>query len=283
MADQDTTEDTSKVIEDAAAAVETAKVEDEKAKAEADSNVDADTDKTDDKDDTKDDTANADDKKDDDGKDKTEGDDTKKFEKRFNQLKGETPEEYIASLEEAYRNSSTEAQRILKEAKDKGSKFDAMASIVAKNPEIAKLMNEATGEKEATIAVDPAVEFARDQMQQQMTKDYNTFTDTHPEFLTDDKVKKDVAEEVDTIGQIYEARGRKISLIEAMNMAWKNLGLDKDDDKESVGAKAKDSAAKGSPSTPPKKGDSKKEFSDDQLKIAKKMGLTPEQLAKYNK
>lgn len=282
MADQDTTDKTD-VIEEAAAAVETAKAEDEQAQVDAKMKVDAETDKTDKETENKEDKTKDDGKTDEDGKKVETKEEESKFGKRFTQIKGETPEEYITNLEEAYRNSSTEAQRIMKEAKDKGSKFDAIASIIAKNPEIAKAINEATGEKAPTITVDPAVEFARDEMQKRMTEDYNKFTDSHPEFLTDEKIKQDIAEEVDAIGQVYESRGRKISLLQAMDMAWKNLGYDKEDAKEDVARKAKETAAKTSPASPPKKPGQKKEYSDDQIKVAKKMGLTVEQLEKYNK
>ncbi len=279
MADQDTTEDTQKIIDDAAAAVETAKAEDDKANADEESKVDADTDKKTDEEPKKTDDPTDDSKTDDDDKAKTD-DEESKFKKRFTQIKGETPEEYIANLEEAYRHSSTEGQSKAKEAKEIKQKFDNIATIVANNPEIAKAINEATGEKEPTVTVDPAVEYARREMHKKMTAEYESFVDLHPEFVTDEDVKQAVAKEVDIIGQIHESAGREITLTEALNQAWKNLGYDK---AEAVQLKAKENAAKGSPSTPPKKPSVKSELSEEQIAMGKKLGLTVEQLTKYKK
>jgi hypothetical protein len=223
--------------------------------------------------------------KDDESKDegKTEEESKIEFKKRFTQLKGETPEEYLKNLEDAYANSSTEGQRTAKEAKEATEKFAKVASLIASDPELAEKLNDMTDGKVAPIVTDPATKWAKEQMDKEFTKDYTAFTDTHPEMISDETIRTSVIDELDVIAAAYEARGKVLSMADGLRKAWISLGYDEKDNKEDVVNKTKEEASSSSSQTTTKKPDDKPKFTEGQLKMAEKMGLTPKQLAKYNK
>lgn len=218
--------------------------------------------------------------------DGSDGDETEKetkaeFKKRFTQLKGESLEEYVKNLEDAYANSSTEGQRTAKEAREYKEQYDKVAQLVATDPEFAKKLTET--ENAPKPPVDPALEYAREQMNEQYRNEYKSFTDAHPEMLTDEKLRDEVIAELDALGAAYEKRGAKLSMIDGLRKAWISLGLDESDSKENVVNKVKEQASQSAPQAKGNKESGKPQFTPEQVAVAKKMGLTPEQLAKYSK
>lgn len=203
------------------------------------------------------------------------------FKKRFTQFDGETPEEYLKNLEEAYANSSTEGQRLSKEAKDAKEKYDKIATLVANNPDFAKALEE--NEAKPQAPVDPALAFARQQMEAQYEKDWKDFTALHPELVGDQELTNELIDELDIITVAAQAKGRTLSMEEGLKKAWISLGKQAADDKEKVVNKAKEQASKAAPNaSKPKANSGKQEFTAEQIAVAKKMGLSPEDLAKYN-
>lgn len=217
------------------------------------------------------------------GETETETEEEAKFQKRFTQFEGETPEEYLKNLEEAHANAISEGQRKAQEAKKATEKFDKVAQLVASDPEFAKKLSEATGEDTPAPTVDPALEYAREQMEKDYTRDYKEFTDNHPSLLTDEAKQEAIIQEVDIISGLNLKRGVRLSMAEALNRAWISLGYDKDEAKDDVVNKAKDQASKPQAPAQTKKAPGKSQFTDEQIAVAKKMGLSPEQLAEYNK
>jgi hypothetical protein len=213
----------------------------------------------------------------------TEDEEASEFKKRFTQIKGDTPEEYLPNLEEAYRNSSTEAQRLAKEAKDLQKRVDQIGALVAKNPELAKALEEGTGEGAPSPIVDPALQYAREQMQQTFEREYNEFADLHPELNTDDELKEKVIEELQILADVYDRRGQRLGMAEGLKKAWISLGLDADDSKEKAATQAKQQAAKPNTQGKPKSTTKAPEFTDAQIAMAQKFGLSAEDLAKYSK
>src|SRR5690606_14635687 len=105
MADQDTTVD-SEVNEQVDASVETQAVEDESVSTSKENQDETETGHGEDnQEDTEGEQA------------ETVSDEKPKLKKRFTQLKGDTPEEYIKNLEEAYRNSTVEFQKLNQDLK----------------------------------------------------------------------------------------------------------------------------------------------------------------------
>jgi len=270
MADQDTTvnyENGEKVEDE----VETTQVEDEKDTTQDTESQETDTGKE-----------NEEESDESDGKTETEKEEEAEFKRRFNQFEGETLEEYVQKLEDAYANSSTEGQRNSKEAKEAKAQLDKVLSVVANNPEFAKALEE--GKETPAQKEDPALAYARQQMEADYARDWQSFVTLHPEVADDKALQQELIEELDIIGDAAERRGRQLSMEEGLRKAWISLGKAEADKKEDVVNKTKQQASKGAPgASKPKSTESKKEFTPEQIAVAKKMGVTPEQLAKYSK
>jgi len=271
MADQDTTE---KVENDKKAEeiVETTQVEDEKSEDNTQEDS-TDTGKEQSEEKTEDDKS----------KGETKEETKAEFKKRFTQLKGETPEEYIKNLEDAYANSSTEGQRTAKEAKDATERFNKVAALVATDPAFAEKLATATDENATSPVIDPATKWAKEQMEKEYSKDYSAFAELHPEMVSDEKLRTEVIDELDIIGQAYEARGKTLSMAEGLKKAWNSLGYDETDKKDDVVNQTKEQASTTSTQTSKSTGSDKPTFTKAQIEMAEKMGLTVEQLAEYNK
>lgn len=206
-----------------------------------------------------------------------------KFQKRFSQIQGDTPEDYTKNLEEAYRQSSTEGQRLAMEAKENQKWRDQVAAAVARNPDIAKALEEATGESAPAPYVDPALQYAREQMNNTFAKEYSEFTEAHPEMISDEVLKDKVLEELKIFADAYDAKGQRLGMADGLKKAWISLGLDVEDKKEKVMTKAKNQAAQPKAQAKPKSPATKPQFTDEQIAFAKKMNLSEEQLAEFSK
>lgn len=208
----------------------------------------------------------------------TEEDDKPEFKKRFTQFKGETYEAYVPELEKAHAHLIGELTRVKQGDKDKQGKIDAVMAAAAKDPEFAKKLDELMGEEAEQVTVDPALLKARQDMEEQMTKDYNAFVDLHPELETDPILSKEVFEYIEELGALSRKKGKIMSMKSALTKAWA-LARPDDDDQEKVVVKAKEVAAKAKTGSSAKKPVKKSGFTEEQIRVAKKWGLTPEQLA----
>lgn len=227
-----------------------------------------------------DDSQNDDDNSDDDDSndDDAEEEDKSEFKKAFTQIKGDTPEEYVPNLEEAYRQSSAEAVKLAKQNKESQNRLDLIMSAVAKDPALAKAINDATADGVAPPTVDPALLKARQDMNEQMDKDYKKFTELHPEIESDPKVQEAMLEEMAEFGEAARKKGKVLSMEVALNKAWISLGFDKDDSKETVLNKAKDNASKPKTNNANKKTGKAPVLTPDQIKVGNKFGLTEKQM-----
>lgn len=214
---------------------------------------------------------------DDDDEDSDEDEDEPEFKKAFTQIKGDTPTEYAKNLEEAYRQSSQEGKLKAKEAKDAQARIDQIAAVVAKNPELAKLINESAGD-EIAPTTDPALLHARQDMEERMEKDYKKFVETHPELDSDPDLQEKVLAEVTIFGDAARKKGKILGMDEALRKAWISLGLDKDDSKETVVTKAKETASKSKTSNSNKKTSKAPTLSAEQIEAGRRMGLTEKQM-----
>jgi len=201
------------------------------------------------------------------------------FKKRFTQMKGETPEEYLKNLEDAYANSSTEGQRLAKRAKDAETKFQQVATLVATDPEFAKRLNDSG----TAPIIDPAIEFARKQMEDSYKKDYTAFAGLHPRIISEPGLYERVVNELDVIAAANEARGITLSMAEGLRKAWISLGEDESDKKEDIMDKVKEQASTPNASAKPKSTDKTPEFTPEQIAVAEKMGISAKDLAQYSK
>lgn len=226
-----------------------------------------------------DDSQDEDDSTDDDDSDDDDADkeDETEFTKAFTQIKGDTLAEYVKNLEDSYRNSSAEGKLKAKEAKETQERIDKIAAVVASNPELAKLINDAAG-SDVAPTTDPALLHARNQMEEQMTTDYNKFVESHPELDSDPELQEKVLAELATFGEIARKNGKILTMAEGLRKAWISLELDKDDSKETVLTKAKDNASKSKTNNSNKKSSKKPTLSPEQIEAGKKFGLTEKQM-----
>lgn len=216
--------------------------------------------------------------------DEPNDEDQPEFKRRFTQYKGETLEEYVKNLEKAHASSTTEAQRIAKEMKTlraDSENYNKVLELVANNPDVAAAIEKAGGEVKGEPKVDPAIEYAREQMNKQLQKEWDDFADLHPDIVEDKDLQKELLDELEAVDQIFAARGRKLTMTKGLEIAWRNLG--NDDDKDKVMDKAKEQASKPNTQGNGKPKSDKPQFTDEQLAVAKKMGVSPEQLAEYSK
>lgn len=205
-------------------------------------------------------------------------DDEPEFKKAFSQIKGDTPQEYAQNLEEAYRQSSQEGKLNAKKAKEAEARIDQIAAAVAKNPELAKLINEAVPDGEISPTTDPALLHARQAMEQKMESDYKAFTDLHPELDSDPDLQEKVLAEVTIFGDAARKKGKILGMDDALRKAWISLGLDKEDSKEKVSVKAKETASKSKTNNSNKKTTKTPTLTPEQIAAGKKMGLTEKQM-----
>lgn len=255
------------------------KLEDETLDNDQDEVIDEDVDTSKDEDET----GNEDEDKDeeDDSQDEDEDsddEDESKFEKAFSQIKGDTPEEYAKNLEEAYRKSSQEGKLNYQKAKEAQERIDRIAAAVAKNPDLAKAINEAS-DNEDNPTIDPAVSYARQQMESKMESDYHKFAEKHPEIDSDPALQAKVLDEVKIFGDAARKKGKILGMDDALNKAWISLGLDKEDSQDDVVNKAKETASK--PKTNPgnkKQSGKKPTLSTEQIEAGRRMGLTEKQM-----
>lgn len=193
------------------------------------------------------------------------------FEKRFTQLKGDTPEEYLKNLEDTYAKSSTEAVRLNRQVKELEARLNQFTAAVATNPDLAAKLKEGEGvQGVATDApVSPAVAWAESEMQRTFKKEYDEFAEQHPEITTDPALEDELNDTLAAVRDIvWKKDKRQVGMGEALNMAWKLL--DKDDSSDKVAAAAKASAAQSKTGTS-QKSESKPKFSESQISVAMDM------------
>lgn len=238
------------------------------------------TDKVEDENENEDDDQEEEDDSQDEGEDDSEEEEAEpEFDKAFKNIKGDTPQEYIKNLEESYRKSSQEGKLNHQKAKENQERIDRITSVIAKNPEIAKVIADASDDTEISLTVDPALLHARQDMENKMEKDYNSFVDSHPELETDPELQEKVLDEVKIFGDAARKKGKILGMDEALRKAWISLGLDKEDSKEKIVTKAKETASKPKTNNGNKKSSGKTPtLSPEQIKAGKRMGLTEKQM-----
>lgn len=275
MAKQDTDSTVDETLEDDKADVETGKPEDEAEETETkeDATEEEETE------------SSEDDTEESDNEDETEEESEEPFQKRFTQLKGDNTEEYLGSLEEAYANSTTEANRIMAEARDLKSKVEAIGQIAANDPELAEKLEAVFGGDNAPKPpLDPTTAYMQQEMEKKMKSEYDSFVSAHPDLESDAELAKEVNDNLAVVRDaIWQREGRLVGMEEGLKKAW-NM-LDRDDSEEKTRMAAKEIAGQGRTTGGGKKATkSSSPLTEAQIKLGKKLGLSEEQMLKhYNK
>lgn len=196
----------------------------------------------------------------------SDDEDSPKFEKRFTQFKGDSPEEYLKQLENAYDNSSKEAVRLLEENKRLKSEM------------LTKIANgDVPDPKEENAKKTPAELWAESQMQREWTKQYKEFvSDPDKAIIETDPV---MFERLDKLtGKfaqfIQDTEGRIPELKEVLDMAWDYMNRDNKDSKEDKVAMAVKDAGASPKVKSDKKERPKSQFTDEQIETARKLDPT---------
>lgn len=212
-----------------------------------------------------------------DEEDEDDEDEEPEFKKAFSTIKGDTPEEYIPNLEDAYRKSTREGKKLSSDNKEKQDRLDLINQAVAKDPELAKAIMDATGETAIPPTADPATLKVRQDYEDKVSKDLETFMGEHTELDDDEEVLDEFMENVATVGAASRKNGRIIDPMVAYKKAW--AMMDHDTSAEDLATAAKSTASK--PKTPKTKkviSTGKPKLTSDQIAYGKKMGLTEKQL-----
>ena len=208
--------------------------------------------------------------------DEVEGDeDEGKFEPRYTQFKGESLEDYVKKLEDAYGSSSKEGVSNARKLTALQQKVATILEAVEKSPELAKQLGLSEDDTTELKPKSTAETYAEQLMEERQEQEYSDFAKKHPEIESDEALRSDLLAEVSVQAAAYNARtGKIISMEKALTRAWKVLGYD-DDSKEDLAVAGKKVAGQGkvrSGSAKTKK--NKAEVSPKALEIAKKWGLS---------
>lgn len=270
MADKDTSTE-EEVLDNQEDEVETGTTEDEKS-AEDQDESEEDTESEDSDDESEEDS--------DEEEDDEDEEEEPEFSKSFKNIKGDTPEEYIPNLEEAYRKSSREGKRLSTEKDDLQKRLDQISAAVANNPDLKKAIEDATGQGAQNPTVDPALQQVRAEQEQRYAQEYDAFVNDHPELEEDDELQTEFLENIALVGESARKKGKPVSMADATKKAWAMMGRE-DDKKEKIANAAKTSASKPKSATAKKaKPKSESKLTPEQIAHGKKMGLTEEDMLK---
>lgn len=267
--------------------VETSEEEDEQSDDETDDDESNDGETDDDTEDEEEDESDDDESETDDD-DESEDEDAE-FDKKFPQLKGETLEEYKDSLEEAYRNTSTEGQR-LKGLLDKAEPaVDALSKIIAKHPELAEEIGEVATEAADTNAFpkDPTRVLLEQQVNESQKKEYEDFNQKLVDQGIDLEADPTLAGELNSAlavvrDHVWRKERRIVGMGEGLKRAWKLM------DKEPLGESKTDKVRKAAKrvagqrrNAGGKKVEAKGELTPAQRQVAERFGLDPKKVARH--
>lgn len=266
----DSTED--EVLED-----DELEVDDESQDETDDDELDTEDEDTEETDDDEDDDEDEDDDSDSEASEEDEDDeDADEFKKRFTQFKGDDADEYLKNLEDGYAESSKEAVRLSRELKPLKAELERITALIATQPELAKALQDGQSQQQAAqtteTTVNPALNWAETQMRQTWTKEFNAFAEKHPEIETDLQLAEQVDQQLAVLRDvIWQREKRQLGMSEGLELAWKILGKDTNDDKEKVSMAAKASASQGKASGGKKSKAAKSKFSEAQITVAMDM------------
>lgn len=218
------------------------------------------------------DDTTTDDQSDDEETDEDESDDDSSkddggFTKRFTQIKGDSPEEYLKNLEETYVKSSTESVRLNRQVRELSAQVEKVTKLVAQNPELAEKLKTDTATTSAS-EVNPALAFAESEMNRKWQEEYQGFVKLHPEVETDPELAEQLDEQLKIVRDVVWAReNRLLGMGEGLTKAWKLLDRDEAPTKEDKVRSAVKDQASQSKTGGTVKPEGKTKFTDKQIEI----------------
>lgn len=195
------------------------------------------------------------------------GDKSPEFKKRFTQIKGETQEEYLKNLEDAYLNSSNEGVRLNREIKDiknadKDDKDKKSDTKLPDDPYLADLVRERKGK---------------------MEKEFDDFVDSHQELRSDEGLRDELLDSLEIVTEFHRKKGKPLTVKEGLKKAWAAMGNDPTNEQRAVDEKVKETAGKQRTQSKTKSADKEGDISEGTLSMAKKWGLDKKQIEEARK
>lgn len=239
---------------------------------------DEETDEGDDEDESDDSEADEEDEEDDSGE--------SEFKKRFTQIKGDTPDEYLENLENTYLESSSEGVRLSQENKDFKEKLDTLVGAITSDKELAAQVEAKIGKAQAEgIARDPAIDYARSNVEAQWKQEWNDFSEVNPDVVTNPELSKRVVETLQALSEtVAKTEKRTLGMKEGLDMVAGIMKLNQVSKEDKVRMAAKGQAqGKTVSGSSDKRAKPTSGLTDAQLKFAKRMGYSEDQVRKFNK
>lgn len=207
-----------------------------------------------------------------------EPDSEEEFVKAFEDIEGDTPEEYMRNLEEKYKNSSEEGRRLSGENKKLKKENEDYVKRYATGEMFGR---ELRSTDENTDTDDYVRTYVSQEMGRQATQDYTEFKH-HSELESDPALKKNVMSKGAAYAQaIFETEGRIAGMGEVLRVGYAAV---KGDDVSEVSQDPKQVAAAPSTTPKPQKAETKPRFSDAQLQVTMKMrGISRAEAEKFLK
>lgn len=176
------------------------------------------------------------------------------FVKEFPNIKGDTPEEYAKNLEEAYKNSSSEALRLKKLSEES--------------------QTEETEESEEADLSNPISLYMKQKMDEEITTAFEDFKKTYP-MVNDPTAYNQFTREVATLSQTILTSQKRLAAPKelytkaAVILGWEAEG--KVDDKEKLSAAVKNQAATSKTTSATKPKSKQSTVTDTQVLLFKKL------------
>lgn len=231
------------------------------------------------------------------------------FSPKFTQLNAKDKEEYLSKLEDAYLNSSKEAQRIRGELTEREQELQVLAKIVGSDPDLkekmakklydegyedpfsdgitkaslAQVMREVLADElPKRIQEVPAIKRLEEDKTQADRAVYDAFVNLHPEIVTDPEIGLQFEEAVGAQFRILNKKGQKPEIKTVMEGAWKMIGgkVTSEEEAELEGMKKmalKESSSMSGISTGTTKSTGKRSLTPEEERIAKAFGMNPEE------
>lgn len=193
---------------------------------------------TDESDETSDETAQSDDEATD------ESQDSEAFTKKFDNIQGETPEEYARNLEIAYQNSTAEALRLkgLAETQQARGATEAVTNVAD------VIEEDATAEVDVN---DPVALYMKQKMDEEITSAYTSFSKDYPQVADAPNYTKFTKTVAQLSRTIVDSEKRLAPPSELYSKAAVILGWEKDTvtEADKLSAAVKNNAASGKTSS----------------------------------
>lgn len=197
--------------------------------------------------------------------DDTKDEDAQTFTKKYQNIKGDTPEEYYKNLEVALDNSTGEFHKLREREKENAKIVEQAKRIIAEGKS-----DDKDAKAEFDLDAHPTIQRLKAREQTEINEAFAKFKEDYPQVADVEDFKRFEIAVAHSGNLIRDLEGREPSLDEMFDKAAENLGW-KEVDKVALATKNAGSSSKTNSAT--KSTSSQSKVSDAQVKVAR--GLFP--------